>query len=243
MRRQRNDTAGRGGLNIYFLAVKDGVSQLWRVPAIGGEADAVGTLSVDIGSYRLAPDGQSVLFSADLFVACAGDSAPITCTKQRLDAAEADKSSGMLYSQGFVRHWDTWSDGRRAQLLIAELTADGKFGVPRLLTGSLDGDVPSKPFGDDSEYAFSPDGKTIYFGVRNVNAGEPWSTNFDIYSVPTDGSAAPTNHTADNKAWDAYPCRPATARPCIPGRTSGIEAPFCNQGADLETGTKTRSGP
>ena len=34
---------------------------------------------------------------------------------------------------------------------------------------------------------------------------KPWSTNFDIYSVPADGSAAPKNLTAANQAWDAYP--------------------------------------
>ena len=45
----------------------------------------------------------------------------------------------------------------------------------------------------------------MYFNVRNLRAGEPWSTNFDIYSVPADGSAMPTNHTAENKAWDANP--------------------------------------
>ena len=234
------------GSNIYFLAVKDGINQLWRVPAAGGDADVVGTLSLDIGSYRLSPDGQSVLFSVDLFVDCAEDTAPITCTKQRLDEAEADKASGVLYTQGFVRHWDTWSDGRRAQLLIADLTADGKFGVPRLLTGSLDGDVPSKPFGDDSEYAFSPDGKTVYFGIRNINAGEPWSTNFDIHSVPADGSAAPTNHTADNPAWDAYPL------PSRDGKTlyylamsrPGFEADrFAIHALDLATGAKREVAP
>ena len=127
----------------------------------------------------------------ELFVDCATDVAPIACTKKRLDKPADDKSSGRLYSSGFVRHWDTWSDGRRSQLLIAPMGASGSLGAPTLLTGSIDGDVPSKPFGDDSEYAFLPDGATVYFDVRNERAGEPWSTNFDIYSVPANGSAEP----------------------------------------------------
>ena len=108
------------GTSVYFLAAKDGVNQLWRVPAKGGDAEVVGALSLDIGSYKLSPDGRSVLISVDLFVACADDPAPIACTKKRLDNPADDKSSGMLFTEGFVRHWDTWSDGRRSQLLIAE---------------------------------------------------------------------------------------------------------------------------
>ncbi|HMM66874.1 MAG TPA: S9 family peptidase [Dokdonella sp.] len=234
------------GSSVYFLAAKDGVNQLWRVPAQGGEADAVGTLSLDIGSYKLSPDGKSVLFSVELFVDCAKDAAPIACTKKRLDKPAEDKATGMLFTEGFVRHWDTWSDGRRSQLMIAAIGADGNLGEPKLLTGGIDGDIPSKPFGDDSEYAFSPDGKTVYFDVRNMKAGEPWSTNFDIYSVPADGSAEPTNHTADNKAWDASPL------PSRDGKTlyylamsrPGFEADrFAIQALDLATGEKREVAP
>ncbi|MEZ5462713.1 prolyl oligopeptidase family serine peptidase [Dokdonella sp.] len=234
------------GSHVYFLAAGDGVNQLWRVPARGGDAEAVGTLSLDIGSYKLSPDGKSVVFSVDLFVECAEDAAPIACTRKRLDKPADDKSTGLLFTEGFVRHWDTWSDGRRSQLLIASFGADGKLGEPRLLTGSIDGDIPSKPFGDDSEYAFSPDGKTVYFNVRNQRAGEPWSTNFDIYSVPADGSAKPTNHTVDNKAWDAYPL------PSRDGKTlyylamtrPGFEADrFAIQALDLATGQRREIAP
>jgi acylaminoacyl-peptidase len=34
---------------------------------------------------------------------------------------------------------------------------------------------------------------------------EPWSTNFDLWQVPADGSAPPLNLTAGNPAWDAAP--------------------------------------
>ena len=67
------------------------------------------------------------------------------------------------------------------------------------------GDVPSKPFGDDSEYAFSPDGGTVYFDARIAGKTEPWSTNFDVYSVAADGSGEPKNLTRDNLAADAQP--------------------------------------
>ena len=111
-----------------------------------------------------------------------------------------------MYDRLFIRHWDTWSDGRRSQLFIAGLDACGAVSTaPRWLSKGIDGDVPSKPFGDDSEYSFSPDSKTVYFGVRIAGHTEAWSTNFDIYAVPADGSAAARNLTPGNPAWDAYP--------------------------------------
>ena len=173
------------GANVYFLAPKDGTNQFWRVGAKGGTADQVTNLPLDVNNYKLSPDGKHVLLSMDVFEGCTD----LACTTQKLDARKADKASGTLYHKLFVRHWDTWSDGRRSQLFIADINSDGKISAePRLLSKGIDGDVPSKPFGDESEYAFSPDGNTVYFDVRIAGKTEPWSTNFDIYSVPADGS-------------------------------------------------------
>jgi dipeptidyl aminopeptidase/acylaminoacyl peptidase len=95
-----------------------------------------------------------------------------------------------------------WADGRNAVLYSAPLDAAGRVtGTPVSLSGSLDGDVPSKPFGDREEFRFSPDGKTVVFSVRIAGKTEAWSTNFDLYSVPATGGT-PRNLTADNNAWD-----------------------------------------
>ncbi len=67
------------------------------------------------------------------------------------------------------------------------------------------GDVPAKPFGGREDYVFSPDGKEVAFSVRAAEAGEPWSTNFDIYAAAADGRGTPRNLTADNPAWDGRP--------------------------------------
>ncbi len=190
------------GRTLYFLSNRSGSVQVWSLPADAGEAHQVTHLPLDVGSYLLAPDGRRLALSMSVFADCAD----LACTQQRLADRGASKMSGMVYDSLFVRHWDTWSDGTRSQLFIADLAADGSAASePRLLTRGIEGDVPSKPDGDESEYAFAPDGATVYFGARIAGASEPWSTNFDLYAVPVEGYATPRNLTAENAAWDAYP--------------------------------------
>jgi dipeptidyl aminopeptidase/acylaminoacyl peptidase len=199
------------GRHVYYLSNRSGSMQVWRVAAGGSErrgeirsmdapgADAVQItdLPLDVGSFRISPAGNRILVSVEVFLDCPD----LACTKQRLDAAAHSKAGGILYSQLFVRHWDAWSDGRRSQLYAIALD-DVARGTPINLSGGI-GDVPSKPFGGREDYAISPDGTKVAFSVRAA-AGEPWSTNFDIYEVPTEGGT-PANLTADNPAWDAQP--------------------------------------
>ncbi|HET8941018.1 MAG TPA: S9 family peptidase [Rudaea sp.] len=194
------------GRSIYYLANGDDATQVWNA-SIDTHATPVQITHVplDVNAFELSPNDKHLLVSIDVFADCPEPADVLACSKKRLDDRKADKATGTLYHKLFIRHWDTWSDGRRSQLFIADL--DGAKSIDKLhwLTRGIDGDVPSKPFGDDSEFSFSPDGKTVYFDVRIAGTTESWSTNFDIYSVPTDASAAPKNLTAANKAWDASP--------------------------------------
>ena len=184
---------------VYFLSARSGSSQVWRQPVAGGAPVKVTDLPLDVDNFRVAPTGDRLAFSLAVFRDCAN----LACTKARLDAKEKEKATGKVYDRLFARHWDTWSDHRNAVLFSAPIGAAGTItGEPVSLSGSLDGDVPSKPFGDREEYRFSPDGKTVVFSARIAGKTEAWSTNFDLYSVPAAGGAAPRNLTADNPAWD-----------------------------------------
>ncbi len=192
------------GKTVYFLSAKSGTQQLYSIALGGGTPKQLTAFALDIGSYRLSPDGARIAFSADTFAECRAD---LACTQKKLDDAKAKKSSGVIYEQLFVRHWDTWADGRRSRLFVAELPTGKTKPVASAvsLTDSLDGDAPSKPFGDASEYAWSPDGKSLVAGLRVAGKGEAWSTNFDLYRLNADGSGAPVNLTAANPAWDTGP--------------------------------------
>ena len=205
---------------VYYLAKGGDTMQVWR-QELSDKATShtdqkgrihdtrdliepvqVTRLPLDIGGFKLSPDGKQILMSVEVFTDCSD----LACTKKRQEEKSKDKATGELYDKLFIRHWDTWLDGTRSQLFIADLpSGSDAITAPRLLTKGIDGDVPSKPFGDDSEYAFSPDGNTVYFDARIAGKTEPWSTNFDVYSVPADGSSAAKNLTAANLAWDSAP--------------------------------------
>jgi dipeptidyl aminopeptidase/acylaminoacyl peptidase len=184
---------------IYFLSSRSGSSQVWRLPINGGEASKVTDLPLDVDTFRVSPLGDRVAMSLAVFRDCPD----LACTKARLEAKDKDKASGRVYDRLFVRHWDTWSDGRNSVLYSAPLDASGRVSAaPVSLSGPIDGDVPSKPFGDREEYRFSPDGKTVVFSARVAGTTEAWSTNFDLFTVPASGGETPRNLTHDNNAWD-----------------------------------------
>jgi dipeptidyl aminopeptidase/acylaminoacyl peptidase len=188
------------GQTIYFLSAKSGSMQLWSQAIDSKTASQLSNYEMDIGSYKIAPNGQSVALSFEVF----NDCTDLTCSKKRLDEKSASKTSGMLFDKTFIRHWDTYADGRRNQLFVAPLTKV-KTGAPVKVSIGIDGDIPSKPFGDASEYTWSSDSQSLVFSVRIAGKTEPWSTNFDLYQVSATGQTKPKNLTVTNKAWDTQP--------------------------------------
>ena len=184
------------GNSLYFLSARSGSSQIWRLPLAGGEPRQVSQLPLEVGDLKLAPDGGSLLFSLEVYVDCAD----IACTVARLEAPR--EATGKLYDQGFVRHWDHWKDGRRRHLFVAPLK-DKSLGAPVDIMAGMHADAPTKPWGGTSEVAFAPDGG-IVFTAREGDAGEPWSTDFNLWYVSAVGEA-PVLLTADNPAWDTAP--------------------------------------
>ena len=192
------------GQTLYFLSAKNGSSQLYSMPLAGGTPRQLTDVAVDVGSYRLSPDGTRVAFSADTFADCGAD---LACTKTRLTERKDAPASGVVYDQLFVRHWDTWRDGTRSRLFVADLPAARAAAVKtvRALGHALDGDIPSRPFGGADDYTWAPDGQSLVATVRIAGRTEPWSTNFDLYRIDAVGDAAPVNLTETNPATDTGP--------------------------------------
>jgi dipeptidyl aminopeptidase/acylaminoacyl peptidase len=186
---------------LYFLSTRSGSAQVWRLNLPALAAQQVTDYPVDVGSFALSPRGDQLAVSLEVFPDCT----TLQCTHERLEARRKASATGRLYERLFIRHWDRWSDGTRSHLFTTVLSPGGAAGAPRDVSRGFDGDIPSKPFGDAADYTWSPDGKRLVFSARLAAQSEPWSTNFDLYEVPADGSAAPVNLTGANPAWDAQP--------------------------------------
>lgn len=183
---------------VYFSSDRGGEDAIWAVPVTGGAARKVTDFKGGFNGFKVAPTGDRLVVWADRRPGA--PSLEPAMVKKDPNAGEA-----RTYDQLFVRHWDTWADGTRSQLFVLPLTAAGAPGNGKAIVGALVGDTPSKPFGGGEEIAWSPDGKTIYFAMREAGRIEPLSTNLDIFEAPADGSRAPVNLTADNKATDNQP--------------------------------------
>ncbi len=186
------------GSGVYFLSTRSGSSQVWRISTMGGEAQQVTDLPLDIGSMAVSPDGARLAVSVEVFPDCPD----LSCTVTRLEERSRQAASGVLYERLFIRHWDTWEDGRRSHVFVLPSAGGGR---PVDLMRGMDADCPSLPFGGPEEYAFTPDGGGIVFTARTAGREEPWSTDFDLFFSPTSGGAGPRLLTTENRAWDTQP--------------------------------------
>ena len=184
------------GKSLFFLSSRGGSSQVWRLPVDGGEPLQVTRLPLDVGSFRLSPDGSTLAVSLEVFPDC--DS--VDCTTQREEKRTKQKASGRVYDKLFARHWDTWKDGRRSHLFVLPVAG----GTPVDVMKGMDADSPTKPFGGAEEFTFTPDGKGLVFTARDVGRAESWSTDLDLFHVSVDGKGR-RKLTEKNRATDTSP--------------------------------------
>ncbi len=196
----QSDTNARWGPDsrtVWFLSDRAGSSQVWRIALDGGEAEQITREPLDVGNLAISPDGRQIAYTMEVFPDCRTAQA----TKDRLDEREKCKATGKVYERLFVRHWDTWEDGRRSHLFVRPAAGDEAVDVMR----GMEADTPSQPFGGPEEITFTPDSKGIVFSAKNVGRSEAWSTDFDLYLAPIDGSQPPECLTEENEAWDTQP--------------------------------------
>ena len=193
-----HDAAFGADGSLWFLMPVGDQDQLFRM-TIGGAPVQASDFKGDIGGFKIAPSGTQAVVWADR---------DLRCNDLNCEGLPADKAigSGRTYDQLFIRHWDTWEQPGVRSRLFTFPVAGGRLsggGVP--IEDNLVGDSPSKPFGGGEEIAFSPDGRMVYFALREAGRTEELSTNLDIFAAPADGSVAPVNLTAANKATDTLP--------------------------------------
>ena len=245
---------------LYFLSAQSGSQQVYVMPASGGVPRQATHFPLDVGTFKVSPDGKRLAVSMEVFPDCGAD---LDCTVKRLDGRKASSSSGVVYDQLFVRHWDTWEDGRHNRLFVTTPSTGKNRSAVFLVDSSTGspgpGNAPSRPFGGNDEYAWSPDGESIVFAMRRADRQEAWSTDFDLYEYRAgqplknltfddraDASAASPGPQGQNRAWDTGPVFSADGKTLYyrAMKRPGFEADrFGLMARDLATGATREIAP
>jgi dipeptidyl aminopeptidase/acylaminoacyl peptidase len=182
------------GTQIAFASDRGGSPQVWLLPVAGGEARALTSLPVGISGPIWSPRGDTIAFAADVYPG----KTPEETAAQDKEKAQS-KSGARTFDRLLIRHWSGWDEGKRSHLFVV----DAETGAVKDLTPTLEVNTPPAPFGDSSDYAFSPDGAELAF-TAEPKEDRARSTNTDIWTVPVEGGE-PENLTVDNTGADAQP--------------------------------------
>lgn len=159
---------------LFFLANRDSVTQIWRLPIEIGEARAVTDLSTGVGEFECLPDGRGVIFVSTVFPNCVSDS----CNSRRAREVENNPVKAKLYDKLLYRHYNHWADERVRRLFVLDFDSGGYRAVH-----TSKQDVPTTLLGGYRDYDVSPETDEVAFAI-NVDTATAVRVNNDIFVTP-----------------------------------------------------------
>ncbi len=170
--------------------------QLWVAMADGTGRRQVTRLTGGATGPVWSPTSDQLAFTSAVYPECPGE----PCNADRAAKAEASKVKAHVTDALMYRHWNEWDTGTRSHLFV--VSADGS-GLLDLTTGATY-DVPPGPFGGSEGYAWAPNGRELAYTAKLATRDQAWTTDVNVYTVPSAGGAA-TVRTAANKGADQNP--------------------------------------
>ncbi|RZJ28151.1 MAG: S9 family peptidase, partial [Flavobacterium sp.] len=168
-------------------------SKHYSIPVNGGNPTEVADYKALLNDRAVSPDGKYISYNEEVKVdkVLGKDYYP-----------ELDKSDVQIYNGLDYRHWDTWNTGSYNHVFFRE-NKDKSTGTD-IMKGEMF-DSPTKPFGDEEDYVWSPDSKSIlYVSKKKSGTAYAISTNTDIYQYDI-ATRKTINRTEGNLGYDTNP--------------------------------------
>jgi len=171
---EKNDHAPRwsaDGKSIAFLSDRNGSSQIYMIPANGGEAKKVTSVATEVKSFGSSPDGKYFALATDMYP----EAATPEESKKIDEAKEKDLAKGKIFDKLLYRHWNEWRDGKFSRVLI--IPVEGGDAVSVSPSGK---DTPPISLGSDHDFAWAPNSHEFCY-VSNPDPIVAISTNNDLW--------------------------------------------------------------
>ncbi len=182
------------GKRIYYLN-DGGSSQIWSMNPDGTDKKQISKTESDISNYGFSADGKTAWMSMDVKLDkfLGKDKYP-----------DLPKTTGKVYDDLMMRHWDSWADGTYSHIFVASVN-DGMVGTATDILKDEHYDSPVKYQGGDEEISISPDGKLIAYTCKKLNGRDyALTTNTDIYLYNVETKTT-TDISKENIAYDKVP--------------------------------------
>ncbi len=178
-----NAETNKSSRKHFTVSIKGGAAT--EVPDLG-KLTVNSTISPD-GKYQIIPKEVKIqkVYGSDYY-------------------PELKNSNVMIYESLNYRHWDTWEDGQYSHLFVHPIV-DGKPGEGKDIMEGQMFDSPTKPFGGEEDFAWSPDSKKIVY-VTKRKAGTEYarSTNTDLYEYDV-ATGQTVDLTEGRMGYDTHP--------------------------------------
>ena len=179
---------------IAYLSNEGGSMQVWAMKADGKQKKQLTRYDGDIDGFRFSPDGQKLLFAAQVKT--------IKTTADRYP--DLSKASGRIVDDLMYKHWDEWTETAPHPFVGNYSAEKGLTDVQDLLAGEPY-ESPMKPFGGMEQLAWSRDSKQIAYTCRKkMGIDYALSTNSDIYLYDTE-TGSTRNLTEGMMGYDVNP--------------------------------------